>query len=211
MSPYTLKFKLLIANILEPKRLNLYIWWFEIGAAVELWGPPRVGGPIPPSKLQIQNTHKKCWLLKPKRLNLDVWWFEIGAPVELWDLPCVGRSNFTFKTSNSKHPQKKLASWTKMAKFIILVIWNWGPSGIMRSPTCWGANSTFEASNSKHPQKMLALWAKTAKLDVWWFEIGALVELWGPPCVGGPIPPSKPQIQNTYKKCWLLEPKWLNL
>jgi hypothetical protein len=32
-----------------------------------------------------------------------------------------------------------------------------------------------------------------------------------PPCVGGPIPPSKPKIQNTYKNIWFLEPKSLNL
>jgi hypothetical protein len=32
-----------------------------------------------------------------------------------------------------------------------------------------------------------------------------------PPCVGGPIPPSKPRIRNTYQKYWLLESKWLKL
>jgi hypothetical protein len=51
---------------------------------VELWGPPHVGGPILPSKPQIQNTHEIFWLFEPKHLNLDVWWFEIGAMVELW-------------------------------------------------------------------------------------------------------------------------------
>jgi hypothetical protein len=76
--------------LLEPKRLNLEVWWFEIGAPVKLWVLPHVGGPIPPSKSQIQNTHKKIWLLEPKWLNLDVWWFEIGAQMELWGPPHVG-------------------------------------------------------------------------------------------------------------------------
>jgi hypothetical protein len=74
-----------------------------------------------------------------------------------------------------------------------------------------GTNSTFEASNSKHPQKNLAPWAKSTKfryLVIWnW----ALVELRGPPDVGVPIPPSKPQIQNTHEFFWLFEPNRLNL
>jgi hypothetical protein len=32
-----------------------------------------------------------------------------------------------------------------------------------------------------------------------------------PPCVGGPIPPSKPRIRNTHKKYWLFESEWLKL
>jgi hypothetical protein len=40
------------------------------------------GGPIPPSKPKIQNTHKNIWFLEPKLLNLGIWLFEIGAPVE---------------------------------------------------------------------------------------------------------------------------------
>jgi hypothetical protein len=57
-----------------------------------------------------------------------------------------------------------------MTKFRCLVIWNRGPSWIMRSPTHWGSNSTFKASNSKHPQIFLAPRAKTAKfrcLVIW--------------------------------------------
>jgi hypothetical protein len=37
-------------------------------------------------------------------------------------------------------------------------------------------------------------------LDVWWFNIPALVELRGPPCLKTPISPSNPQILNTYKE-----------
>jgi hypothetical protein len=44
--------------------------------------PPCVGGPIPPSKPKIQNTHKNIWFLEPKLLNLGVSLFEIGASVE---------------------------------------------------------------------------------------------------------------------------------
>jgi hypothetical protein len=144
--------------------LYLDVWWFEIRAPMEFSDPPCFRGPIPPSKPQIQNTHKKNGAL-----------------------------------------------WTKYAKFRCLVIWNRGPSGIMRSPTCWWSNSTFKASNSKHPNFFWLFEPKWHNLDVWWFEIGAPVELWGPPRVGGPIPPSMPQIQNTHKKNWLLEPKLLNL
>jgi hypothetical protein len=31
------------------------------------------GGPIPPSKPQIQNTYEKMWLFETKLLKLDVW------------------------------------------------------------------------------------------------------------------------------------------
>jgi hypothetical protein len=40
---------------------------------VELRGPPHIGGPNPPSKPQIQNTHKEIWLFEPNMLILDVW------------------------------------------------------------------------------------------------------------------------------------------
>jgi hypothetical protein len=76
--------------LFETKLLNLDVGWFEIQGPVELWGPPRIGGPIPPSKPQIQNTHEIFWLFESKLLNLDVWWFEIGAPVEFWGSPRVG-------------------------------------------------------------------------------------------------------------------------
>jgi hypothetical protein len=59
-------------SLLEPKRLNLDVWWFEIRALVELWGPPRVGSPIPPLKSWIQITHQKIVLFETKLLNLNV-------------------------------------------------------------------------------------------------------------------------------------------
>jgi hypothetical protein len=52
--------------------------------------PPRIGGPIPPSKPQIQSTYKKNWLLEQKQLNLDVWLFKIGVPIKLRGPPHVG-------------------------------------------------------------------------------------------------------------------------
>jgi hypothetical protein len=44
----------------------------EIRDLVELRGPPRIGGPITPSKPQIQNTYKKIWLFQPNLLSLDI-------------------------------------------------------------------------------------------------------------------------------------------
>ena len=41
-----------------------------------------------------------------------------------------------------------------------------------------GANSTFKTSNSKYPQIFLLFEPNMLNLYVWWFEIGALVELW---------------------------------
>jgi hypothetical protein len=122
-----------------------------------------------------------------------------------YEVPMHWGSNSTFKTSNSKHPRKKLALWAKTTKFRCLVIWSWGPGVIMRSPTLLGSNSTFKTSNSKHPQKIWLFEPKHLNLDVWWFEIGAPVELWGPPHVGGPISPSKPSIQNTHQKSLFFE------
>jgi hypothetical protein len=66
---------------------------------VELWGPPYNGGPIPPSKHQIQNTHENFWLFEAKLLNS------------------------TFKASNSNHPQNILLFVTTLLN--CLVIWNW--------------------------------------------------------------------------------------
>jgi hypothetical protein len=63
MSSYLLNF--LIANILEPKWLNLYyIYIHQLGLLFDdegpkSRGPSRIGGPDLPSKPQIQNTHKK--------------------------------------------------------------------------------------------------------------------------------------------------------
>jgi hypothetical protein len=139
---------------------------------------------------------QKVCLLEPNLIYLMVWWFQIGAPVEFSGPPRWG-ANSTFKASNSKHLRKNLALRAKSAKFRYLVIWNWGPGGIMRPPLCWGSNSTFKTSNSKHLNFFWLLQQKRLNLDIWWFEIGALVELWGPPRIEGPIPPSKPQIQNT--------------
>jgi hypothetical protein len=116
--------------------------------------------------------------------------------------------NSTFKTSNSEHPQTNLTALAKTAKFRCLVIWNRGPHGIMRPPAHWGSNSTFTTSNSEHPQKNWLFEPKRLNLDVWWFEIGVPVELWGPPCIGGLIPPSKPWIQNTYQKNLFFETKY---
>jgi hypothetical protein len=197
--------------LLQQKRLNLDIWWFEIGAPVELWGPPRIGGPIPPSQPQIQNTHQKIWLLQPKWLNLVVWWFEIGAPVELW-----GPSRVVGPILPSKpqiqNTNKKI--WLLQPKWLNLDVW-WFETGALVE--LWGPPRVGGPIPPLRPQiqntnkKIWLLQPKWLNLDVWWFEIRALVELWGPPCVGGPIPPSKPQNQNTYKKCWLVESKWLNL
>ena len=40
-------------------------------------------------------------------------------------------------------------------------------------------------------------------LDVWWFKNPAPVELWGPPYFKTPIPPSNPQILNTYREIFI--------
>jgi hypothetical protein len=99
-------------------------------APVELWGPPRIGGPIPPSKPWIQNTHQKVLFFEPNLLNLDVWWFEIGAPVELWGPPRF-RGPIPPSKPQIQNTNNFFWLWAKFAKFRCLVIWNRGSGGIM--------------------------------------------------------------------------------
>jgi murein endopeptidase len=63
--------------------LILDVWWFNNPASVELRGPPRLRTPIPPSNLQILNTHKEIFMKIEFILILDVWWFNNPASVEL--------------------------------------------------------------------------------------------------------------------------------
>jgi hypothetical protein len=170
--------------LLEPKWLNLDVWWFEIGAPVELWGPPHVGAPIHLQNLKFKtptNTFA-LWAKSAKYRCLVIW---NRGPCGIMRSLTRWGSNSTFKTLNSKHLPNFFGLWNKTTIFKCLVIWNYGRGGILRSPTHWRANSTFKPSNSKHPWKKLALWENQPNLDVWWFEIGALVELWGPPYNGG--------------------------
>jgi hypothetical protein len=83
----------------------------------------------------------------------------------------------TFKASNSKHPQRNLALWSKTTKFTCLVIWTRGTRGIKRSPTCWRSNSTLKSSNSKQPQRNLAHWVKSnnfRSLVIWNHRTGGI-------------------------------------
>jgi hypothetical protein len=150
--------------------------------------------------------HEIFWLFETKLLNLDFW-----GPGGTMRSPTRWGSNSIFKTSNSKHPRKKMALWNKTIKFRCFVIWNWGLGGTLRSPTLLGSNSTFKTSNSKHTQNNLFPLAKTAKyrrLVIWNQGPGGTMSSRR---VGGPLPPSKPQIQNTHKEIWLFEPNLLNL
>jgi hypothetical protein len=161
MSSYTLNF--LIAKNIEPKWLNLDVWWFKILVLVELC----IRGPIPPSKTSnsklLQNNLAPLAKMAKYRY-LVIWNRGLDGTMRS---PTRWGAISTFKASSSKHPRKNLAPWTKMAKFRFLVIWNWSPSGIMRSPTHWGSNSTFKTSNSKHLQKNWLFETKLLNLDVW--------------------------------------------
>jgi hypothetical protein len=143
--------------LFEPNLLNLDIWWFEIGAPVELWGPPCIGGAKSTFKTSNSKHPRKNLALRAKfaKFKCLVIWNQ--GPGGTMRTPMRWGANSTFKTSNSKHSRILLALWAKYAKFRCLVIWIQGPSGTMRSPAGWGSNSTFKTLNSKHPQKIWLL------------------------------------------------------
>jgi hypothetical protein len=112
MSSYTVN--ILIANSIEPKWLDLDVWWFKILAPVEFKDPPCVRGPIRPSKPQIQKSQNNLApLAKMAKYRCLVLWNR--GPYGTIRSPTRWRAISTFEASNSKHPQKNLALWAKMA------------------------------------------------------------------------------------------------
>jgi hypothetical protein len=161
---------------------------------------PCIGGPIPPSKPKIQNTHKNIWLFEPKSLNLGVWLFEIGATVE-FSGPSYGgvqyhHQGLKFKTLNS--------NGSSLSQISYIDVWWFRIGARMQNfevPHTFRVQFHLRNLKLQMPTNKFSFFKQNRlNLEVWWFEIRALVKFWGPQNVGGPIPPSNPQIANTHQQ-----------
>jgi hypothetical protein len=98
-----------------------------------------------------------------------------------------------------------VALWAKFAKYRCLVIKNWGPGEIFEVPYTFRVQFHLQNLKLQTPTNKFSLFKQNRlNLEVWWFEIRAPVKFWGPQNIGGPIPPSNPQIANTHQQILIL-------
>ena len=114
-------------------------WNFANFRCLEIW-QARLGGikgsPIPPSKLQILNTHKEIWDQNEILLILDDWWFDNPALVELKGPP---HFKIPIPPSNPQILNTHREIWDQNEIMLILDVWWFDNPALveLRGPPCF--------------------------------------------------------------------------